>query len=372
MRIAVHGASGFTGRLTVAEVRRRGFTPVLVGRDPDRLRKAAAEAGAQGAEIRVAALDDPAVLADALRDCDVVINCAGPFTLLAEPVIRAAIAAGVHYVDTAGEQGHVKRALDGFGEEAERAGVTVVPAMADDGGPGDMIAHLTAGLLGAEGVAELLVADLRKPGAASRGTARSLAAVFEEGPLEYVDGAWRRSVAQGTAGSAVAGRGPAGEGAAPREDGGVPAVMAVPGEDGEVPVTAFALPGVATVPRHVRVRRVRSVIRSQVADLFAAMTPDVIDSVPEVPDEESRVTSRWLMLTEAVGDEGSRARGWVTGLDAYGMTAVIAVEGARRLVADGAPAGALTPAQAFDPAAFLDHLATHHDATLYTGIVNDS
>ncbi|MFB4266818.1 hypothetical protein [Nonomuraea sp. GTA35] len=49
----------------------------------------------------------------------------------------------------------------------------------------------------------------------------------------------------------------------------------------------------------------------------------------------------------------------MTGLDGHGMTAVIAVEGARRLVADGAPAGALTPAQAFDPASFLDHLTAH-------------
>ena len=49
----------------------------------------------------------------------------------------------------------------------------------------------------------------------------------------------------------------------------------------------------------------------------------------------------------------------MTGPDAYGLTAVIAVEGARRLVADGAPAGALTPAQAFDVEGFLDALAPH-------------
>jgi hypothetical protein len=41
----------------------------------------------------------------------------------------------------------------------------------------------------------------------------------------------------------------------------------------------------------------------------------------------------------------------------YGLTAVIAVDGARRLVADGAPAGALAPAQAFDATDFLDALA---------------
>ncbi|MEV4090570.1 saccharopine dehydrogenase, partial [Nonomuraea fuscirosea] len=56
MRIAVHGAGGFTGRLTVAEVRRRGFTPVLVGRNEERLRRSAAAAGVRDAEVRVAGL----------------------------------------------------------------------------------------------------------------------------------------------------------------------------------------------------------------------------------------------------------------------------------------------------------------------------
>jgi short subunit dehydrogenase-like uncharacterized protein len=140
---------------------------------------------------------------------------------------------------------------------------------------------------------------------------------------------------------------------------GVPASVAVPGEEGGVPVAVFALPGVVTIPRHVRARRVRSVVRTEVAAMFSALRPEVVDSVPEIPDEAARLASRWLMLAEATGEDGKRARGWVTGLDGYGMTAVIAVEGARRLVADGAPAGALTPAQAFDPASFLDHLTAH-------------
>lgn len=365
LRIAVHGASGFTGRLTVAEVRRRGFTPVLVGRDESRLRKAAVEAGVQGAEVRVAGLDSVEALAEAFRDCAVVVNCAGPFTELGEPVIRASIAAGVHYVDTTGEQQYLKRVLDGFHEDAVRAGVSVVPAMADDGGPGDLIAALVAERVGSSAsgspvagssasepsvvgssasepaaygpsVSEVLVADLRGPGAASRGTARSMVAVFGQGALAYTDGVWH-----------------------PADESAGPASITVPGESGEVPVSGFALPGVVTVPRHVRARRVRSVIRAEVAAMFAALTPEVVDSVPETPDEAARMASRWLMLAEAAGTDGSRARGWVTGFDGYGMTAVIAVEGARRLVADGAPAGTLTPAQAFDPAGFLDHLTTH-------------
>ncbi|MEV5747874.1 saccharopine dehydrogenase NADP-binding domain-containing protein [Actinoallomurus sp. NPDC052308] len=338
MRIAVYGASGFTGGLAVAEVRRRGFTPVLVGRDEERLRKAAVAAGAADAEVRVATLDAPGALAGAFADCAAVVNCAGPFTSWGEPVVRAAIAAGRHYVDTSGEQRYIKRFLDTYGAEAEAAGVAVVPGLADDGGPGDLIAHLTAERLPA--VEELVVADLRRPGGgASRGTARTMA--FAEEPLDYVDGAWI----------------PAGEHG--------PLSLGVPGSDEEVPVALFGLPGVATVPRHVPARRVRSVMRADMVALFLSLTPDVVESVPEVLDDEARRAGRWLMAVRADDGRGGRAEGWVTGPDPYGLTAVIAVEGARRLAAgEGRAAGpgragALTPAQAFDPADFLDFLAPH-------------
>ena len=41
----------------------------------------------------------------ALSDAQVVISCAGPFAKFGEPVLRAALHAGAHYVDTTGEQG---------------------------------------------------------------------------------------------------------------------------------------------------------------------------------------------------------------------------------------------------------------------------
>ncbi|MEV6769527.1 saccharopine dehydrogenase NADP-binding domain-containing protein [Nocardia sp. NPDC051030] len=333
MRIAVYGASGFTGGLAVAEVHRRGFVPVLVGRDPARLRAAALAAGVPDAEVRVAGLDDIDALTAAFDDCAAVVNCAGPFTLWGEPVVRAAIAASCHYVDTTGEQRYIRTILDTFDEPAAQAGVTLVPAMADDGGPGDLIAAVTAARVNAP-LEDMLIADLRLPGAASRGTARSMAAIFADGPLHYTDGDWHES------------------------DGEHPAPVIPPGEDSAVPVYGFALPGVITIPRHVRTRRVRSAVRSVVGDLFQALTPDVVESIPEVLTESERRASRWLMLAEAVGADGSRARGWVSGPDGYGLTAVIAVEAARRLASGAAKPGALTPAQAFDPTDFLNYLTT--------------
>lgn len=335
MRIAVFGASGFTGSLAVAQAHRRGFVPVLVGRSAERLHRTAAAAALPDPQIRLASLDDIDSLTAAFADCDAVVNTAGPFTLWGEPVIRAALAARVHYVDTAGEQGYIHHVLETFGAAARHAGITIVPAMADDGGPGDLIAALTAARLGAP-VEDFLIADLRIPvaGGASRGTARSMAAIRTVGALEYSDGAWH-----------------------PAHDAPL-APLTPPGESAPIRLGAFALPGIATIPRHVRARRVRNAMRAETADLFAALTPEVVDAIPEVPDLDARNASRWLMLAEATAADGTRARGWVTGTDGYRHTAVIAVEAAHRLATGTAEAGALTPAQAFDPAAFLGYLTT--------------
>jgi short subunit dehydrogenase-like uncharacterized protein len=329
-KIAVYGASGYTGRLVVAELARRDIPVVLVGRGFQRLRAAADGAGGPDAELRLAPLDDPAALADAFRDSAAVINAAGPFTLLGEPVIRAALAAGVPYVDTTGEQGYLKHVFDAWSEQAEHARVTVIPGLADDGGPGDFIAHLTAERVAP--VDELTIADLRIPAGVSRGTARSMLAVFHGDALAYSGGEW----------------GPA---APPSRSSVTP-----PGQPEPIAVTGFALPGVVTIPRHTGARQVTSVVRADVAEIFTSITPEMIDSMPEGPDEDARRAGRWMMLSEAVGTDGQRAVGVARGADAYGTTAVIAVEAARRLIVDGAKPGVLAPSQAFDAADFLDFL----------------
>lgn len=326
MRIAVYGASGFTGRFTVAELVSRGIDPVLVGRDAARL---AAVRDGSGGEVRVAGIEDDRALTDAFADCDAVINCAGPFGALGAPVVRAALAARCHYVDTTGEQRYLRSVFEEFDTAAVTAGVTVVPGMADDGGPGDLIARLAARRL--DRVDEVVVADLRPPRAASRGTARTMASARADAPLEYLAGEWIT-------------------------DSGDAGAVRPPGEPEPVPMRPFGLPGVVTVPRHVPARRVRGMVRAELAALLSALTPEVAETLPEDVPESERLASRWTMLAELTGIDGRRARGWVTGVDGYRLTGVIATEGAARLARGTADSGVRTPAQVFDPEDFLDSL----------------
>jgi short subunit dehydrogenase-like uncharacterized protein len=326
MRIAVHGATGYQAGLVLDELSRRGLEAVLIGRDRDRL----AAVGPPGAERRTAALDDPAALAG----CAVVINCAGPFTPTGPAVARAAVAAGCHYVDTAGEQLFVGALFDEVATDADRAGVALVPAANDGVLPTDLLAHLIAERVGP--VAEVAITHLISGGAGmSRGSLRSFAAAaatFTSGGLEYRDGQWRP---------------------------GAPARRTITGPDGApLDVMRFPLVEVVTVPRHVPARRVEGLVDAALGDRFAGPPPTAaLDALPAGPAEPDRLAQRFTYLVDVTGVDGRTVRGVVRGTDTYGSTAVIAVEAARRLAAGGAARGVLAPAQAFDPAGFLDFLA---------------
>lgn len=180
----------------------------------------------------------------AFRGCDGVINCAGPFTSSGEAVVRAAIAAGCHYVDTSGEQLYVKKIFDTFTTEAENAGVTVVPAANDGCVPVDLMAHILADRL--EPVEEIVTTHVVVGGGGmSRGSLRSVVETIDAikaGGMAYHDGDWRP---------------------------GMPArhtAIRLPGQSEATPVMAFPVSEVVTIPRHIRVRHVEGLTEAALGD----------------------------------------------------------------------------------------------------------
>ncbi|MEV4246377.1 saccharopine dehydrogenase NADP-binding domain-containing protein [Streptosporangium canum] len=130
--IAVLGCYGAVGGAVVRRLRAAGAGPLrLGGRDLDRVRAligtgsggpAGAEAATGGAVTGAAVTDvggmearagadeavavdlrDAAALAAFCEGCHVVVNCAGPSSRILDTVARAALAAGAHYVDVAGD-----------------------------------------------------------------------------------------------------------------------------------------------------------------------------------------------------------------------------------------------------------------------------
>jgi uncharacterized protein YbjT (DUF2867 family) len=141
--VAVFGAYGHTAAFVLGELRRRGCTPLLVGRDAAKLHSAAQ--AHPGAQVRVASVADPTSLDRAVSGAAAVINCAGPFADTAPPVVDAALRAGIPYLDVAAEQAVTLETFQRRAHQARDAGVVVAPSMAFYGGLGDLLASAAMG-----------------------------------------------------------------------------------------------------------------------------------------------------------------------------------------------------------------------------------
>ncbi len=128
-KVLLYGAGGYSGRRIVDLLGRRGpedvgFEWLLGGRRADSLRPLQRQGGFG---MRVFALDDPVEVERALAEPGLlaVVNAAGPFAQTALPLARAAVRAGVHYVDLNGEADVYNR-LDDLAYPAQQTGVTLV------------------------------------------------------------------------------------------------------------------------------------------------------------------------------------------------------------------------------------------------------
>jgi short subunit dehydrogenase-like uncharacterized protein len=105
--LLIYGANGYTGMLIARRAAAQGMASVLAGRDG-----AAVAALAEELRMspRVFALDDPAAVAAGLQGTGAVLNCAGPFSRTAAPLVDACLRAGIHYLDITGEIAVLERA----------------------------------------------------------------------------------------------------------------------------------------------------------------------------------------------------------------------------------------------------------------------
>ncbi|WP_103348400.1 saccharopine dehydrogenase NADP-binding domain-containing protein [Amycolatopsis sp. CA-128772] len=306
--VLVYGAYGHTGRFVVAELRKRGFEPVLSGRDAARLPGG-----------RPASVDDPASLDRALEGVAAVINCAGPFAVTARPVAESAIRAGVPYVDVAAE---IEANLDTF---ELTAGTAVVPAMAFFGGLADLLAtaamdgwaaadevHVAYGLSGWNPTAGTLAA-----GRVSRERRDGRRIRYAGGRLEYLDDAL-----------------PALEWPFPEPLGTRPVL-------GE-----FSMADIVTIPRHLKVREVTSYL-----------TADAAQSLAAAGERDAAETFVVEVVVRAGGEE---RRMVARGEDIYAVSAPLAVEAVARILSGRTRAtGVAAPGEMFDAADFLRALAPH-------------
>lgn len=165
-RILIYGANGYTGTLIAEEAARRGLKPVLAGRNRDAL-----DALSQrlGLTRRVFELSDASEIERNFDGIELLLNCAGPFSRTAAPLLEACLNLKVHYLDITGE-------IDVFAlchhaqPRAKRAGVVVAPGVGFDVVPTDCVAALLKQRL--PGATDLVL-GFEAGGGASPGTAKT-------------------------------------------------------------------------------------------------------------------------------------------------------------------------------------------------------
>ena len=350
--LTILGATGYTGRLCVAEAIGRGQPVLIAGRRREALEEIATAHSASGVtiEVTVADVTDAAALRDLAGRTSTMLSTVGPYAKLGKGPVEACLEAGCHYVDVTGEVEFMTWVY-AQSERAVQRGVTLATGSGFDGVPGDLLAVLAAAALDRP-VRSARVAYAVENARVSAGTARSALGALNRGGAVWRSG----RVAQEPAGI---------------EQWQVP----FPDPPGPTIAVSAPLPEVVTVGRSIGADVVRSYFvipagravssiagpAQRVASLLSTtplwdLLERAVDRLPEGPSQEQRAKTRTVILAEVTGDGGVSAVRWATLNDLYGATAVIAVSAAQRLLTGDVAVGAVTPSTMFDPLTLLEEL----------------
>ncbi len=96
----IYGAYGYSGELIARQALEEGMCPVLAGRNREKTTALAAELNLPA---KVFDLADPGVIEDQLKDVNIVLHCAGPFSHTSAPMLTACLKTNTHYLDITGE-----------------------------------------------------------------------------------------------------------------------------------------------------------------------------------------------------------------------------------------------------------------------------
>jgi hypothetical protein len=325
--VTVFGAYGHTGRFVVSELRKRGWIPILSGRDADKL-NAVGDAHRE-LEVRVASVDDPASLDRAISGAQAVINCAGPFIDTAAPVIEAALRARIHYLDVAAEQPSVLATFEKFSDVARDAGVVIAPAMAFYGGLADLLATAAMGnWAAADEICIATALDSWEPTRGTRLTGQRNPGrhfVFSNNKLERADPPPART-------------------------------WNFPAPFGPQAVVGLSLAESIIIPRHLRTPEIRAYINlAPLTDLRNPETP-----APTAADESGR-SAQIFLVDVVVRKGGEERRAMARGRDIYAITAPLVVEATERVLSGRAKMnGVVAAGEVFDAQDFLRSLCPEH------------
>lgn len=333
-KIVVYGSYGYTGDLIARFAKEGGIEVVLSGRNPERLLQ---QAERYGFDCAPADLSDPRSIRDVLRDAEVVIHCAGPFSATYEAMARACLDTGTHYTDITGEA-EVYEGLWGLDDEAKRAGIMLLPGTGFDVVPSDCLAaHLKSRCPDAT---HIELAFRGRGGGVSHGTAKTMAQnvhrgglIRRNGELVRVPAAWKtREVDFG--------------------DGKLVHCMVIPWGD---VVTAYKSTGVPNIMVYMAfpkgparmLRLSRPLLPLLGTRPVQNLMKKRIEAGPAGPDDEARATARNELWGEARNASGRAVVSRVSTPEGYTLTARLSLLVAQKICNGQLRTGFQTPSTAY-------------------------
>ncbi len=130
--VVVYGASGYTGRMVMEHLRDLGVPFIAAGRNRKRIEEAVRIVpGIEGARYEIREVEHTVeALTKLFQDRKVVCNTVGPFMRFAPEVVEASLRAGVHYLDTTGEQHWLAKVKNEYSTNFAKAGLALIPSTA--------------------------------------------------------------------------------------------------------------------------------------------------------------------------------------------------------------------------------------------------
>lgn len=131
----VFGATGYTGKYVVeyiAKIEEQQLKWAVAGRSSAKVKEVLEEVSSiTGKNVTDIAIFEADVtneesLATMCQKAKLILNCVGPFRLYGEPVVKACIQNGSHYIDVCAESWFVETIQLKYHEEARKAGVYIV------------------------------------------------------------------------------------------------------------------------------------------------------------------------------------------------------------------------------------------------------
>lgn len=325
----IYGANGYTGRLIALQAKALGLQPILAGRSAD-IRRMGDETGLP---VRQFDLSNQPACAAALADVQLVLNCAGPFSATAAPMLQACLAAGAHYLDITGEYSVFEHAHS-LHEAAKREGIVICPGVGFDVVPTDCLA---VALKAAMPDAIELNLGFDTASGLSPGTCKTMlenladgGKVREQGVLRSVPNAYKKRLCDFGYGPKWA--------------------MTIPWGD---VVTAFYSTGIATISVYVPTPKPMIQLLGWLDGLRPAFAWPWLQSLLSAaisrwvkgPTAEQRATLRTAVWGEARNAQGQVKTARIETSNGYDLTVHSALHVVQWLLANSPTGGYYTPAQ---------------------------